>query len=355
MPEQVKNRTLLWTAVVTVAGGGVLLATWVLGRGNDAGQPLDPNQSAGKMILKPSDHNEVTLSPAQQANGRIAVAPLNAMSLQEKVIAYGTVSDTQQLADSRSSFADAQAKLQSAEAQLAAAREEYTRAQSLYQDNRSTSEKSVQKAQATWLSDQAQARAAEVALRSQTAILRQRWGSAIAQWIEDNSAALVRLLQQEDVLIQITVPVGTRWLSPPPNATIETPVGNAETATFVSLSPRTDPRLQGFSFFYLAPTKATGLLPGMNVVTYLATGQETSGIYVPASGVVWLQGRAWIYVQTSPDTFIRREIPADTPVSGGWFVREGLTAGQRCVVQGAQLLLSQEAHARAPKGKETEE
>ncbi|MCL5280809.1 MAG: multidrug transporter [Planctomycetes bacterium] len=351
MSEQIRNRVFLWTAVVTLAGGGALLATWILGHGKGTGRPLDPNQPAGKMAPKPVDHNEVTLSPAQQTKGGIAVAPLNLMSFQEKVTAYGTVSDTQQLSDSRSRFADAQAKQESAQAELVAAREEYTRAQSLYKDNRSTSEKAVQKAQATWLSDQAQARAAEVALHSQTALLRQQWGPVIAQWIEENSAPLVRLMDQEEVLIQITVPVGTKLLSPPPSATIETPVGKTETATCVSASPRTDPRIQGFSFFYRAPAKATGLLPGMNIVASLPTGQEIRGIDVPASAVVWLQGRAWIYVQTSPDTFVRREIPTNTPVSGGWFVREGFSAGQWCVVRGAQLLLSQEAHRQAQKGK----
>lgn len=355
MSGQIRNRAFLWTVVVALAGGGVLWATWTLGHTQDTGQPLDPNQPAGKMRPKPPDHNEVTLSPTRQAKGGIVVAPLNALSFQEKLTAYGMVSDPQSLADSRSSFAGAQAKQESAQAELAAAREEYTRVQALYQDNRSTSEKSVQKAQATWLSDQAQARAAEVALQSQTAILRQHWGSVIAQWVENNSAAFVRLLAQEDVLIQITVSVGTKLSSPPASVTIETPIGTTETATFISRSPRTDPRIQGFSFFYLAPAQTTGLLPGMNVVAYLATGREIPGIYVPASAVVWQRGRAWIYVQTSPDTFVRREVPTDTPVSDGWFVHAGLTAGQRCVVQGAQLLLSEEAHARAPKGKETEE
>jgi len=373
MPEQIRNKTFLWTAVVTLAGGGVLFAAWALGRGNDGGKPLasrvagilpairgqdaldTKEQGRDALATGTSDHNEVTLSSAQQAKGGIAVALLNSMSFQEKVTAYGIVSDTQQLSDSRSSFANSRAKQESAQAELVASREDYTRLQSLYRDNRSTSEKSVQKAQATWLSDQAQARAAEVALHSQTAIIRQRWGSVIAKWIEEDSAAFARLMEQEDVLIQITVPVGTKLSSPPASATIETPVGSTETATFVSASPRTDPRIQGFSFLYLAPAKATGLLPGMNVLAYLPTGRETVGTYVPASAVVWLQGRAWVYVQASPDTFIRREIPTGTPVPGGWFVREGLSAGQWCVVRGAQLLLSQESHTQAQRGKKGNE
>ena len=123
-------------------------------------------------------------------------------------------------------------------------------------------------------------------------------------------------------------------------------------AAFVSSSPRTDRRIQGFSFFCVASAKDTGLLPGMNTLAYLPADSEETGVYVPASAVVWLQGRAWIYLQTSPNTFARRVISTDTPVQGGWLVRRGLSAGQKCVVRGAQLVLSQESRGQGKAGDE---
>ena len=351
-PEQIRGRILLWTGVVIISGIGVLLAVSALVRGRDTTGPAEPNRPAAKAAQRSPEANEATLSPAQQAKGQIVTAPLNSMSFRRKVPAYGTVIDPRELADSRSSYAGSQAKQESTQARLTASRENYTRARSLYNDNRSTSQKSLEQAQATWLSDQAQARAAEVALASQRAVIREQWGTVIAQWIEESSLSFVRLMDQQDVLIQITAPVGTKISPPPPNATIETPAGIAEMAAFVSSSPRTDRRIQGFSFFCVASAKDTGLLPGMNTLAYLPADSEETGVYVPASAVVWLQGRAWIYLQTSPNTFARRVISTDTPVQGGWLVRRGFSAGQKCVVRGAQLVLSQESRGQGKAGDE---
>jgi len=68
-------------------------------------------------------------------------------------------------------------------------------------------------------------------------------------------------------------------------------------------------------------------------------------VVVPAAAIVWLQGRAWVYVEKAPGQFVRREVPAEMPLAEGWFVAKNLTAGERVVVQGAQILLSEEGRA----------
>ena len=100
------------------------------------------------------------------------------------------------------------------------------------------------------------------------------------------------------------------------------------------------------SFFYLAPARPQGLLPGMNVLAYLPIGPPVQGVMVPAAAVVWWQGKAWVYVQTDPNHFVRRELSTETPVPEGWFVGTGLAAGDSIVVRGAQLLLSEEFRAQ---------
>ncbi len=67
-----------------------------------------------------------------------------------------------------------------------------------------------------------------------------------------------------------------------------------------------------------------------------------SGCIVPDSAVVRHAGRGWIYLQTGEGTFTRREIALDHRLEDGWFVSRGVSANQPVVVQGAQVLLSEE-------------
>jgi hypothetical protein len=63
---------------------------------------------------------------------------------------------------------------------------------------------------------------------------------------------------------------------------------------------------------------------------------------VPHNAVLRFNGATWIYLQTGGDKFQREEVALETPVEGGWFVREGLKPQQKVVTVGAQQLLSEE-------------
>jgi hypothetical protein len=122
--------------------------------------------------------------------------------------------------------------------------------------------------------------------------------------------------------------------------------GTLISATLVSPSPHTDPRVQGLSFFYVASAATPRLVPGMNILAYLPVGPQVSGVVIPAPAIVWWQGKAWVYVQQGADRFVRREVPTENQVHDGWFVTREFSAGDRLVVRGAQALLSEEFRAR---------
>jgi hypothetical protein len=84
-------------------------------------------------------------------------------------------------------------------------------------------------------------------------------------------------------------------------------------------------------------TKA--LMPGFSED---AGEKQILGVVIPDSAVVWLDGRAWAYVQKGRGSFIRQEVVTNHPVEKGWFVTKKFQNGDRVVVQGAQLLLSEE-------------
>jgi multidrug efflux pump subunit AcrA (membrane-fusion protein) len=145
------------------------------------------------------------------------------------------------------------------------------------------------------------------------------------------------------VLIQLTLPPGEHVQPAPQTVLIQLAEEQSVSAHLVSLSPRTDPRIQGESFFYIAsPPQGIILLPGMDVRAFMLAGPPVQGVMIPASAVVWRQGKAWAYLQVNPEGFARRQVPTDTPVGQGYFVTENFLAGDRVVLQGAQSLLSEE-------------
>jgi len=53
-------------------------------------------------------------------------------------------------------------------------------------------------------------------------------------------------------------------------------------------------------------------------------------------------GKVYVYVQTAPDQFVRKEASLNNPVADGYVVTTNFSLGDRVVVEGAQILLSEE-------------
>jgi hypothetical protein len=58
----------------------------------------------------------------------------------------------------------------------------------------------------------------------------------------------------------------------------------------------------------------------------------------------------WVYVQTAPTSFVRREVRDFRPGVSGWFVAKGFAPGDRVVATGAAALLGIESPAAADAG-----
>lgn len=282
----------------------------------------------------------LTLDAATQTRLGLTLATLQALSIPQQLRTSATVLPVDDLTSLRDSYVVARSKLEKARANVDVSRKEYERLKSLYQNDQNTSLKAFEAAQAALSTDGADADTAERQLALQESAAQQRWGKVAAGWIASGSPSLQRLLDQQDLLVQVSWPSGEA--SPAPGtALLQMPSGRMRRATLVSSFPRLDPRIQGTSSLYLTAAHPE-LTPGMNLVARLSMGELMRGVVVPEAAVVWWQGKPWVFEQTSPERFVRREVAADAPVEQGWFVAAGFSPGDKIVVRGAQILFSEE-------------
>ena len=74
----------------------------------------------------------------------------------------------------------------------------------------------------------------------------------------------------------------------------------------------------------------------------LQGSQAPNEVLVPRAALIRWEGKTWVYLQSSRDTFVRRAITLDRPTEQGWLLTAGVKPGERIVVRGAQALLSEE-------------
>ncbi len=340
-------------AVVVVLGLGALVI-WGFIEGRSEAALEAERERPVKAPLRVSTANGtpvVTLDADTQQRSGIETMPLAPAPYREQVRAYGVVLDLARLTDLSNSYANAKAQLQTAQAKLVASKTAFERAQKLYKDQQNVSLAQLQAAEATFRVDQAGVAAAESQLHTLAATVHQEWGPVLGKSLVEGSPLLSRLIERQEFLLQITLPPGIALPVPPPTAAIESSRETRAAITFVSPATRTDPKVQGVSYFYTT-TDDSGVLPGMNVLALLPSGSTVEGATVPASAVVWWQDRAWVYRRSAANAFMRIEIPTDQPAPGGGYVVRDLPKDAEIVTGGAQLLLSEEFRAQIQVGED---
>jgi hypothetical protein len=347
---RILTRVFGLVAVVLLLTALVGLAVWGFIAGRDAAELEAAREKAPAASRLTVFNGEAVVRldlAAQQQSGIQTVALHNGLH-HRQVRAYGAVADLQPLAELNHSYVNAHSQLRTAQARLAFAKAAFERAQTLYRGSPQTiSLAQFQTAEASFQLDQASAEAAEAQLRALTQTARQLWGPVLAQALVEGAPMITRLIEREDVLVQLTLRPGD-LMAAPANALVQSDTGSPIRIQYASAASKTDARIQGASFFYIAPA-TSGLQPGMHVLAFIESEQQLSGVDVPTTAVVWLEGRSWVFLQITPDSFARREIATDVATANGYVV-EGFPEAAKVVTRGAQMLLSEQFRSQIRVG-----
>ena len=316
------------------AAAGALAVWLVIGRPGAGPSGEAPQSESGEAttaaeVRRGPEGVTIQLDAATRERIGLQVAPLAAVNLPDVVRGFGRLLEPSALAapvDER----------EAARAAFEASDREYRRVQTLQRGNFNASQRDVEAARAAFERDRAAFRAAEAHLVSV-------WGREVEEH-RDLSALAQSLVTRETGVARIDLPLGAA-LAGRPTAGRVAPLVNADAApveaTLLGVAPDTDPTTQGRGFLLLIDRPPWP--PGTALTGWLAVpGPSQAGVDLPSAAVLRHAGRSFVYIQTADDTFARREIRLDRPTRDGWFVVDGLTAGERVVVTGAQQLLSVE-------------
>lgn len=277
-----------------------------------------------------SQQGEIILTFDAETQKRIglAVAPLGASDHRATRQGFARVLDATSLSSLLNELALAQTN-------LAASQKELARAKVLAAQS-NVSEKALVATENTAGRDRLAVQAAEDKLA--LAFGRELANRADLPQLAHSLASL------EAALVRVDSSMGEALPTPPTKASLFAPANEAELFQAELIGPAThiEPEFQGQAFFYLVNQTKRRLAPGANLAALLElAGNASSGVVIPRAAVVRSDGRGWAFVRTGDDTFTRREVLLTRPSSDGWFVAEGFRPGEKVVVAGTQVLLSE--------------
>jgi hypothetical protein len=275
---------------------------------------------------------------AQTAQGveLAALQPADAVDLADAV---ASVRDVSPLLATAANLASVQAQVRADAAAAAAARAEAARLQALLGKGY-VALRDVQSANATAAAAQATHTADIARFAALRADARAQWGEVLAVQAARGPTALADYADGRASLVELALP-DEPDLAPAAQITLHGPAVGSVEAHLLGAAPSTDAVVQGASWFYRAD--AGGLRSGQRLAVRMAlAGNHAAAVQVPREAVVWYAGQPWVYVERAPGQFQRVPLPARTRGEGGWIVDGALHAGQRVVVRGGELLLTQE-------------
>lgn len=180
-------------------------------------------------------------------------------------------------------------------------------------------------------------------------LARQKLSSAFGQsppWkSSDSSPELLALASGQSKLVRVTFPLAALGDSHPGSLRLAH-IGALQTGksweTHTLWRAPADTTVPGKSYFAILKDGDIG--EGDHMLAWAPVGEAEEGVLIPAAAVVISAGKFWCYVEEKPGTFVRTEFDPGRPTGDGYFVKEGVSAGDKIVVAAAGQLLARESN-----------
>ncbi|MFH0982571.1 MAG: HlyD family efflux transporter periplasmic adaptor subunit [Planctomycetota bacterium] len=278
--------------------------------------------------------------------------------------------------DMTARLATARGDLGSATASLEAARASCESKRELHDRDKVVSDRVMEEAQAQVKQEEARLQAATETVRLLESCLETHTGPA-ANWpltvprsgvvVEvpvqpgeavESGQALLRVARFDRLIARVEIPAGERIRGQVLSARVVV-IGQDDWIMVgepIGLAPTVDVKTQGQAYQLRVAVNGLPVRPGLAVTAHLALpGEPLAGVVVPRSAIIRYASSTWVYVQAVESQFARREVKLSSLSEAGWFVTSGSSAGDRVVVTGAQMLLSEELKAQIEREAEAEE
>jgi hypothetical protein len=292
--------------------------------------------SCGRPEQKPAAESEaeapgLTLKTEEVESLGITTAPATAASWRQRVNGYGVVTPLDTIAQTDADVMTAQAAATQSAAAAARARSLSTG------EEAAVSREVLETAQSKAAADTA---ALALARRKLEATFGRK-----APWHDATSrqAIMARLASGRSVLVRVTFPLGSLDNETPPALQIARLGANPKSWTTSAIwEAPSDATIPGRDFYALLD--GSDLAQNEHVTAAVSVGTAQAGVTVPAAALVYGESEAWVYIQTRPGTFLKTRIDTSKAMGDGYFVAQGVRAGQPVVVGGAGLLLARETN-----------
>ena len=258
--------------------------------------------------------------------------------------AVATVVDIRPLVALKARYHQAISALNVAKVSERSAAQELKRLNTLAKGVGSVATKKVAYARGVWQEANASLKGLEFEVQAVKDDVIQSWGVPISEWVlSQNSKQWQRLLSHQDSLLLVQLPTDVSLSSDSSFIRIARDGAQQKSrkAYFVSPAISTGTLMQGESYFFKI---ATGKLRiGMRLDAWIpTTNNSLESVFVPDKAIVWYDGQPWIYVKQQQNLYQRRSVQQGWVTTKGLFIELDFIKEEPLVVQGAQMLLSEE-------------
>ena len=287
----------------------------------------------------------ITLSDSMIKNSGINVQPISESRKRSSYPSYGYVVNLKNLIDYKTNYLNLNFEINKLNTQLKEEIKHFKKLQTLNEDNKNIADSVVGEKEIEINNLRNNLNIQKSNINNLLQVIGQEWGQSFKDLLTNpKTSSLQNIFNSDSRLLKITIANNTIQKLPPSELILFSPLHpkNKYTANFISKAPFGSLDIQGSSYFYLS--LSNDLMIGSKINSYIESAEDSQvkKFHIPKSAIIWNEGKPWIYVESSNNSFLRHPIFKLEEVDDGWVVQFENIPPRAIVTKGTQLLLSEE-------------